>query len=815
MAVAKHSRRAQRVLNDENGVEQSPQQILTTPKRKTQKRVSGKSLNASIRDETRDTTPTKKPKAKPKTSKAAKKQPSQPKTKTKSTTAAKKARLRNNAKQVKNQPESNPSLPQDLSDVGNNDSEDTENNNGTVAATTNTDRESLEDDKVHAKARTNDTLQNIKSIKASPVNGKKSVDKSPVGAVLSASKPNTGLNDMYSRLSPQTLESQLQSNGNEPVTAATNNKKTLVSPEQPKTIKNSKSKSKEQRVLQEYGTNEQKPATKKTSLFSGKRKRVRLLSDDSDEDDEDIDDDLPRKKKTAKWSFKPDQEGNLALVPRAQVDPEDASVVFVEGQEAIKLIGAEFERKKKVRFADRVAKQHPELTPEEKAAQQANLESQHLQVTTHELFEEELSRNTDMRALARKLDAGHKTMLEKVETLAVSNDEELRESLAKDLMDLAFAIRAAGPQSKDISPVEQPTPLTWTNSQEDKENKSAATTPEHSPLQIEAPPSVKPSETGNSQTNLITTTPGRIFASIRKIRSYLPFGGSSVDSIQLPSSGATERVPSSPGSPTPAPRTEDKTVHTDNTNVPAGEETKQPHSKSAEAIALDAEEARRAILYPVFTARPPPPVKPQPKRRRLSLELGKKKIGSDLYPLTPNGKIPRPAPRAWGINDAYFYEAEDSDDSDDEKVEEPPPKRPRFTNLTNTTSAKDKADTGLLTRSARRQTFSRPILSKPILSHQTSRTPGRRVISAPVYSSGSESEEEIPLIPSNERRAIEREKMRAERLKNSMDAHRPKTPSRLREMARAPRPPVNPKDRFRKFFKNNGTQGVLNAFAHV
>ena len=861
MAAAKHPRRAQRVLNDENGVEQSPQQILSTPRRKAHKSTSGKSLNATIRDETRDTTPTKKPKAKAKKSGTEKKQPSQPKKKTPSSTLAKKARIRNAQKQVKNQTENNSALPQDLSDIENNDSEDTE-NNGTVAATTRIDRAPVEEGKVLAKTRTNDTVNNSKSIKASPVNGKKPIDKSPAGAIPSASKPNTGLSDMYSRLSPQTQESPLQSNGSEVATAATNNKETLASPEQPKTIKNSnatnnketlaspeqpktiknsKSKSKEQRALQEHGANEQKPAIKKSSLFNGKRKRPRRISEDDDEDDDDLDDDIPRKKKTARWSFKPDHEGHLALVPRAQVDPEDDSVVFVEGQEAVKLIGAEFERKKKVRFADRIAKQHPELTPEEKAAQQADLESQHLQVTTHGLFEKELSRNTDMRTLARKLDAGHKTMLEKVETLAMSNDEELRESLAKDLMDLAFAIRAAGPQSKDISPIEQPAVLTWSNPQDDKENKSTSTTPEHTPLQIEAPPSAKSLETEKSQTNPPTTTPGRIIASIRKFRSYLPFGGSAIKPTQSPFESVTERIPSSPGSPTPAPRNEDKTMPSSDQTLPAGEGTEQHNSKSIEADASpaktlfntpDPKREARNLKYPQFSFKPDESVWPYTgkvpvatrvgldgtwkqkedeavaKRRRNSLESSSRKIGSELYPLTPNGKIPLPAPRVWGLNDAYFYEAEDSDDSDEEKEEEPLPKRRRITKLTNSTATE--ADTLRLTRSA-----PRPTTSKPTVPRSALKNPGPRVITVPDYSSDSDSDEEEPLIPSAERREKEREKMRAERLKNSMDAHQPKTPSRLREMTRAPRSPVRARARFQKFFKDNGTQGVLNVFAHV
>lgn len=607
-----------------------------------------------------------------------------------------------------------------------------------------------------------------------------------------------------------------------------------------------KSKTKRHRILQEHITNpETNPLLER--LRSAKRKRT---EGDDKNDEDDLSDAPEPKKRTARWSFKPNSEGNLTLVSRNNIDPDDPSIVFMEQSEAANLISQEFERKKQVRFADRIAKQHSELTEEEKAIHQAKLGEQNLQVTTHGLLGDSLSRNGDMRILARKLDAGNKTMLERIESLTSSNDEELRESFAKDLMELASAIRTAGPQSKSISPVDKVESMQMEVIQDNKENASASTSPEQVPLQIEAPPA--PVE--------LVKTPGRIYASIRKLRSYLPFGSTTLDSGQGSSPIKVGNVSRPPDSPTPAPRAGGPAAKSNNSiaKVPAikpsrkvlDQDLRQKGNLNATKpeISLTTKPGTGSRSYSGIVKSKRSPVKePQPFKRMTSDELIKamqenwnsgtltpaykpykkpvpktpvpkqpaivslipttptsqrRKIGSEAYPLTADGKIPGPAPNAYGLNEDYFYNAESSTDSEEE---ERIVKRRRV--YPSVILARSKVNITRLTKSAPRPAVTRPRFH----------TPGPRTNTAgdvdPLDS--DESNEETLKVSSTERREKQRVKVQAERLQHARDAHRPKTPSRLRQITTIPNSPIRVEKRVKKKSRGKGTRGTLRVFAHV
>ena len=884
MAPSNNLRRAQRSLNEENGIPQSPSQALATPVRKRTtrsttaeskkepvKRASGKGSVTPKASDSEGSSSTQINKQ----SKVKKKPGRKPKAKSK----AKKAQLSKAAKQSKDEttneavfsaesresslpqsqePDENEHFngtiktpsPEGIKESGEQGKNDTTNDKSPT--TINIDTQVVDADTemvLYTEPAISQTNAGLFGTFAHITPSRQVISSNEVVASTSRRNVNSPAPTVVSPPKASSTSTNITVNESIPRQSTSQRRKSL--PPVSKRIRNAstmRSQTKAHRIRLELAANALKPSFP-DRYQAENRKRERAA--ETKEDDEHSE--APqRKKKTARWSFKPDDKGNLSLLPRDQIDPNDTSIVFLEHDEATKFISQEFERKKQVRFADRIAKEYSELTEEEKVAQQAKLAEENSQVTTQGLLGDSIHRDGSIRAMAWILDAGKKSMLEKVASLTSSDDYELRESLANDLMDLAYAVRAAGPQPKSIAPLERGNnsmAMEIAQPIEEEVNTNVNATSQQIPLQLEAPPRLAPVQP--------VGTPGRIYASIRKLRTFLPFGGT--DPAPVNASNVLRPL----DSPTPATRTGStaskpkkatgkkaatskssqkvqgpSNIQTANssgssmtaplnsesgTGAPASFVTKQASSPSEDEPYVDETLLRHQKfeklaehVYKVWTLgipdtpSAPPPTKsilktPTTRNPLVTAALArtpasqKRKIGSEAYPLTADGKIPGPGGNAYGLNDDYFYNAESSTDSEEERHIV---KKHRMTPTL--AKKKDKADITRLPASAPRQvTFAES--SKPIPT----------IIYADTVLSDGESSDESSKGRSAERRQAKKIKSPDRKLEHAKDVKKPKASTGLPEVAKIPGSSMRVDKSIRMKYKGKGTHGVLRAFAHV
>jgi hypothetical protein len=601
-----------------------------------------------------------------------------------------------------------------------------------------------------------------------------------------------------------------------------------------------------QRALREHAANIQKAFSDTPSTpRAGNKRKAQELSADSEEEEEH---DGKRIEKT--WSFKPDDTGALRLIGRDEIDPNDNSVVYLNETLASPLIKKDFDRIKRVQFANAHLSIIDDMTEEQKQnvlQRRAEMEEEMNSVQSlkrvNEIFANYNARTSEEEflKLAYKFDRENESLLH-----SVTNGEgpNWRDDLAKSLRALADSLDRAG-SYKNISPehrqqiiedlekyqgsdvdTDQPITKSLTN------NASS----QHSQSEALADTTAKQS---------IISTPRRIVKAVRGALGYLSFGRSS--RIPEPTqSSITEQsiVRFSPKQSSETDGNGDEQLFIQNASTLALEKYRvEPHGPSHfyadDEVSKLPELPSQGAFLPNFTAREnqnhrerrakelepsgntvTKPTDDMEKfidaevNRRLNERIAayelanqnlsrKRKFGSKQLPLTPAGKIPGPASGGFGLNQDYFYNSDSDSESseEEEKTEEPLPKRRRAAIqdiIDQTAAANAKAKAAKAANNFKTGNLS---------------VPAPRGFTAP-YDDSSSSDEE-PQISSVDRQRAERERAQAERLRKAVQRHQPKTPSRLREYKQVPQSPISVRMILNKRWRNRGTKRVLASFVRL